>query len=419
MEAFPQWIIILILVIVLARLSALFGRRFGVPAVTIQLLIGILLGPSLFNLLDTPIVIGTWGSIPPTLLHSILKILAEIGLIQLMFLAGLQTDWRTLKTVLKPIFSLSGWVFVLAALGVGMITQGFVNRWWEVLAVSAIMASSGIGVSAYNFRELNLSGSRSSNIVAGAAVLGGGLAILLMIISLTANYGVIYGGFKAFIAVSWFLGKLVMFFAISYFLMSRFLNPLKKRGFEKRPRQTLIGYLLLMAALYAWGTMHFGSFAAVGVASLGGALLGMTSLVLKEKIAGGFGYGVASLPIGVLFVVLGMEANFGEVWAKPIFLVVLFGTVVGAKSLGYWIASHRSFDSVNQSPLIYFGCLNQGEMGMLIAAYLFSRGLVNAYAFNSAILVVVILMTLSALLMKITSYSSSLFGLSYLNFKKE
>ena len=400
MGAFPQWIIILIGTIVLSRVAAILARRFDLPAITIQLLIGILLGPSLFNLLETPIVIGTWGSSPPTLLHSILKILAEIGLIQLMFLAGLQTDWQTLKTMLKPIFSVSGWLFVLTALGVGMITRGFVDRWSEVLAVSAIMASSGIGVSAYNFRELNLLGSGPSDIVTGAAVMGGGLAILLMITSLTANFGVVYGGFKTFIAVSWFLGKLVMFFAISYFLMSRFLNRLKRKGFEKRPRQTLIGYLLLMAALYAWGTMHFGSFAAVGIAFLGGALLGMSSLVMKEKIGGGFGYGLASLPIGVLFVVLGMEANFGEVWIKPIFLVVLFGTVVGTRSLGCWIASQRSFDSVNQRPLICFGCLNQGETGMLIAAYLFSRGVVNAYAFNTAILVVAILTMLSAVLMK-------------------
>lgn len=410
MEQFIQLTIFLIVIILLARLAPLFGRRFGLPAITVQLLIGIFLGPSLFNLLETPLVIGTWGSIPPTLLHSILKILVEIGLIQLMFLAGLKTDWQKLKTDLKPIFFMSGWGFVLTAVGITIVMQWFADRLTEALAVSAVMAGVSFGISAFIFHEMKVLESRSANIVLGSSVVNGLLAILLMIASQATDYALIYGTFKMTVAVSWLLGKLIMFFAISYFLMSRFLKRIEKTGFEKWPRQTLIGYLLLVAALYAWGAMHFGSFAGVGVASLGGALLGMSSLVLKEKIAGGFGSGLASLPIGILFVVLGMEANFGEVWLKPIFLVVLFGTVVGAKSLGYWIATKRFFDSVNQKPLIHFGCLNQGEVGMLIAAYLFSRGLVNPYTFNTAITVVVILMMLSAVLMKITSYSPSLFG---------
>jgi hypothetical protein len=52
------------------------------------------------------------------------------------------------------------------------------------------------------------------------------------------------------------MGKLIMYFALSYFFLSRFLSRIAKRGFQKRPRQMLIGYLLLMAALYAWGAAH-------------------------------------------------------------------------------------------------------------------------------------------------------------------
>src|SRR4030065_951816 len=99
MEAFSQWIIILIVVIVLARVASLLARRFDIPAVTIQLLIGILLGPSLFNLLGVPMVLGTWGSPSSRPLHGVLRILAEIGLIQLMFLAGVEVDWRELKKI--------------------------------------------------------------------------------------------------------------------------------------------------------------------------------------------------------------------------------------------------------------------------------------------------------------------------------
>jgi Kef-type K+ transport system membrane component KefB len=408
MEAFTQLTIFLILIILLARLAVVLSRRFDIPAVTIQLLIGILIGPTLLNLLGAPLVFGTWGSISPSLLHSVLRILAEIGLIQLMFLAGLQTDWHKLKTDLKSIFSMSVWSFILAAVGIAIVARWFVDRWTEALAVSAIMAAVSFGISVYNFNEMKFLESRAAKIVLGTAVMNGLLAILLMIASQATNYAVIHGAFRMTVAVSWLLGKLIMFFAIAYFLTSRFLSRIAKIGFEKRPRQALIGYLLLVAALYAWGAMHFGSFAAVGVASLGGALLGMSSLGLKEKIASGFGPGLASLPMGVLFVVLGMEVNFKGVEGNIIFLAMLLVTALAAKLTGGWIVTRKGFESSRERVLIRVGALYPGEMGMLIAAYLFSRGIVNPSQFNLTIIVVVILTMITPVLMKMAAVKLNL-----------
>jgi len=404
MEAFTQLTIFLILIILLSRLAVLLSRRFSLPAISLQLLIGILIGPFLLNFLEAPIVVGTWGSISPSLLHSILKIIAEIGLIQLMFLAGLRIDWHELKADLKPIFSLSLWGFILTAMVVAIVAQGFLERWTEGVAIAAIMATGSLGISVYHFNETGLLKSRTANMVLGSAILTGLLAILLMIAAQAMNYASNYGVFKMTIAVSWFVAKLIMFFAVAYFLTSRFLNRIAKTGFEKRPRQTLIGYLLLVAALYAWAAMHFGSFAAVGVASLGGGLLGMSNIGLKEKIAGGLGSALTSLPVGVLFVVLGMEANVKGIEGHLLFLAVLLATVVGTKLIGGWIAARKVFESSSERILILFGGLPQGEMGMLIGAYLFSRGLINPSQFNLAITVVMILTVITPVLMKVVSH---------------
>jgi Kef-type K+ transport system membrane component KefB len=286
--------------------------------------------------------------------------------------------------------------------GILIVVRWFVDRWTEAFAVSAIMAAVSFGISVHNFNEMKLLGSRAANIVLGAAALSGLLAILLMIASQATHYALLYGAFKMTIAVSWFVGKLIMFFAIAYFLTSRFLNRIAKTAFEKRPRQTLIGYLLLVAALYAWGAMHFGSFAAVGVSSLGGGLLGISKFGLKEKVAGGLGSSLTSLPVGVLFVVLGMEANFKGVEGNIIFLAVLLATVLGTKLIGGRIAARKVFESSRERALIMFGALHQGEMGMLIGAYLFSRGLLNPTQFNLAIIVVVILTILTPFLLRMT-----------------
>ena len=346
-------------------------------------------------------VLGTWGSPPPSPLHAVLKILAEIGLIQLMFLAALEADWRELKKVLKLSFSVGAWGFVLTAVSVAIITRVFVDRWSEALAMSAIMSASSFGISVYYFSETKTLGSRVALMVLGAAILSGLLAILLMIASMATNYAVTFGAFKMVITVSWFLGKLVMFFAVAYFLTSRFLKLSSKSGFQKRPRQILIGYLLLVASLYAWAAMHFGSFAAVGVASLGGTLLGLSNLEVKEKIAKGYESTLASIPVGILFMVIGMEVNLKAAESSIIFLAVLLLTVVGAKLLGCWIATNKGFESSRERVLIMFGVLAQGEMGIVVAAYLFSRGLLNLPSFKVAIILVVLLTILTPVLIKI------------------
>lgn len=440
MVAFSQWIIILIVVIVLPRVAGLLARRLDIPTVTVQLLIGVLLGPSLLNLLGTPILLGTWGSPSPGPLHSALKIIAEIGLIQLMFLASMMTDWHQLKTILKPSFSIAAWGFLLSVVSVMILTRLFVDRWAEALAVSAIVSASSFGISIYSFSEKKVLGSQVLAIVSGTAILSGLLAILLMIASQATNYAVTYGAFKMTIAVSWFLAKLMMFFAIAYFLTSRFLKLAAKSGFgrnvprsayggvsglkghnikekyltgkppsigrgelQKRPRQMLIGYLLLVASLYAWAAMHFGSFAAVGVASLGGALLGMSNLEVKEKIAKGFESILVSIPIAVLFVVLGMEVNLKGAGGTIIFFAVLLAAVVGAKLMGCWIATNKGYRSSRERALIMFGVLAQGEMGIVVAAYLFSRGVLSPPSFNVGIIAVVLLTMVSPVLMRIAS----------------
>ncbi len=401
MATFPEWIIILIVVIVLARIAAFLARRFDLPTTTIQLIIGILLGPSLFNILGIPMVLGTWGSPAPSPLHGVLKILAEIGLIQLMFLAGLGADWREAKKVFRSSFSLAAWGFLLTVVSVTILTRLFLSRWTEALAMSAIMVASSFGILVYNLNEMRFLRLRAGNVLLGAAALSGVLAVLLMIASQATNYGMAHGVSKMAIAVSWFLAKLIMFLAITYFLTSRFLKLSSKSGFEKRPRQVLIGYLLLVAALYALASMHFGSFAAVGVASLGGALLGLSNAEVKEKIAKGFESILGSIPVGILFIVIGMEVNLRAAESFIIFLALLIGTVSGSKLMGCWIAARKGLESPREQVLIMFGGLSQGEMGILIAAYLFSRGLADSSRFNIAIIVVVLSTMITPIAMKV------------------
>jgi predicted Kef-type K+ transport protein len=80
---------------------------------------------------------------------------------------------------------------------------------------------------------------------------------------------------------------------------------------------------------------------------------------------------------------------------------------VDGKGVGSWLGTRRYLYSVDERALTMRGTLYQGEMGILIATYGFSRGLVNPSQFKLAIAVVLILTILAPLLMKITVPASA------------
>ena len=110
---------------------------------------------------------------------------------------------------------------------------------------------------------------------------------------------------------------------------------------------------------------------------------------------------LGSLPTGILFVVIGMEPNFRVAGSTIIFLMATFAVAVMTKLIGSWMATRRGFDSFHDRAFVMMGVLPQSEMGILIAAYLFSRSLVNPSSFNAVIIVVIVLTMLTPLLMKI------------------
>jgi len=71
--------------------------------------------------------------------------------------------------------------------------------------------------------------------------------------------------------------------------------------------------------------------------------------------------------------------------------------------VGGWKATRKTSEDLPRGFLATRGILPQGEMGMLIAAYSFSRGLMSPVSFNAAIIVVVALTIITPILMKIAS----------------
>ena len=157
-ESIPHLLLVLAALLVTAKLLGALAQRLGQPSVLGELVAGVLLGGSVFGLLD------------PTLpaIHA----LSELGLIVLLFEIGLHTDLRSMAKVAGTATTVGvvgvvvpfalGYAAVAGILGVGQIAA---------LVCAAALTATSIGISARVLSDLGQLKSKEGQVVLGAAVL--------------------------------------------------------------------------------------------------------------------------------------------------------------------------------------------------------------------------------------------------------
>jgi len=168
----------LFVMFVAAKLAAEIFERLKQPAVAGEILAGVIIGPSIFHLVEP-------GELTNTL--------SEIGVIFLLFLVGLE---------IKPadIFRVGGRAFVVAVLGVALpFISGYVllMAWGEAnieaIFVGSAMVATSVGITARVLGQMGLLNLEVSRIILGAAVIDDILGlIILAVVSSLAKGGIDY-----------------------------------------------------------------------------------------------------------------------------------------------------------------------------------------------------------------------------------
>jgi len=182
----------LVLILMGARIFGELAARLQVPPVMGEMLVGIILGPSLL------------GWVEPT---DVIKLLAEFGLILLLFEVGLDVDVSSLLT--------SGRKSIIVAIGgfVAPFVGGFVLSYWIFglplmisLFIGGTLTATSIGVTVRVLRDLQRHRSHEAHVVLGAAVLDDILGVILLALLFEFSIG---GG------INWAnAGKVFIFIAV-------------------------------------------------------------------------------------------------------------------------------------------------------------------------------------------------------------
>lgn len=382
MTPFLQLALSLVIIITTAKLGGYLSYRFGQPVVLGELLVGILLGPSVIDLFHQPYF--TDPNLPEAI-HS----LAEIGVLMLMFLAGLDLHLSDLFHSGK-VAGLAGTLGVLIPLGLGTGSGLlFAMDLQSSIFIGLTLAATSVSISAQTLIELKVIRSKVGTSLLGAAVFDDILVILgLSIFTALAqpNSG---GGIAGILIV---ILRMVLYLGLAS-LAGWWLFPRITRRIHNQPiSQGLIAFVFVTILIYGWLAEVTGDMAAITGAFLAGLWLGRTDL--KERISTGISTIAYGIFVPIFFINIGLSANARELDASSLVLLLVFTLVaVIGKVLGSgWGASLGGFTRLEALQL-GVGMMSRGEVGLIVAAVGVKEGYISESAF-SAIVGVVILTTI-------------------------
>jgi len=151
-----------------------------------EILVGLLLGPTLLNVLAWPVFVAPPGTAGEPLLD-LVRDLAQVGVLLLMFVAGLETDLVMMRHVGKVAFwSAFGGVMLPMIFGAMTAVAFGLPLYWEGIFIGLILTATSVSISAQTLLEIGALRTREGSTILGAAVIDDvmGIIVLSLVVAL-------------------------------------------------------------------------------------------------------------------------------------------------------------------------------------------------------------------------------------------
>ncbi len=377
MTPFLQLAFTLAILLVTAKLAGYISIRLGQPSVLGELLVGILLGPSLLNFLSLPFLTDSVA-----LEHFIVE-MGEIGVLLLMFLAGLELHLDELRgnTKVAGLAGVMGVVVPLAAgwglgLAFGMETQ-------PAIFLGLVMGATSVSISAQTLMEMKALKSRVGLGLLGAAVFDDVLVIFLLSLFFAFTSGA--SGLTETVLV---LGRMLLFFTLA-FGFGLWILPKMVRIVRNLPISQGVLTLTIVTMLgYGLAAELVGQMAAITGAFIAGLMFARTpeKEIIDPRISA-LAYGFF---VPIFFVSIGLKTHLdlhtdSLGLAAAVILVAIISKWLGAAG-GARLAGFNWQESVQ----LGMGLVSRGEVGLIVASAGMRNGLVTEAEFAAVVGMVIV-----------------------------
>lgn len=361
----------LFVIFVAAQLGAEIAQRLKLPGVVGEIAAGCIVGPS---------VLG-WVQLDQIADGTPLSVIAEIGVVLLLFSVGLETRLDDLKKVGKSAL-LVGVLGVIIPFAAGALwAHGEGYEWAKSMFVAAAFVATSAGITARVLQELGVLQRMESRVILGAAVIDDILAMLLLGVVVSMQGG----GELNIKSLLITLGSAVGFIAVIGWGGSKVMR--RNSAWLDKPLSpwSALNIVLALCLGLAFLSTEFGLAAIIG-AFLAGMIASETRQ--REELEHQVGPLLALLT-PFFFVITGAKINLAELanahalWLLLVVTLIaiaskLLGGYLGARSLG------------NRGALIVgFGMVPRGEVGVVIASLGLAAGV-----FTEQIYAVIVAMSL-------------------------
>jgi len=366
----------LTLVIVFAGVVLLppLARRAGIPVIVAEILFGIIIGKSLFNLVpDDPTI----------------DFFSTFGLVYLMFLAGLETELGKMR-----------WKDIRKALAIGLVSVAvpfaagyFIAPWVGVhpLLLGTILCTTSLGLILPMLRELNLP-TRLSRLLLASVVLVDILSLFLLAFALATIQGHLELRFL------YSLIGIVILFLVPWVINRRRLrrkitSKLFRKSYFEMEMRVAFALIFLLGAV----SLQLGFHSIIG-AFIAGLLISeiLPRRTLESEKLQSFGY---SFFVPLFFIFTGAKVNLVAVFANMdnvIVLLVIIAVGMLAKVVSVAVATRLSgVKSMRRS--LAFGLFHTARLSLILAAADISirLGLIGERLFSIFVILAVVTSTVA------------------------
>jgi Kef-type K+ transport system membrane component KefB len=380
MSPFLQLAFELAVILLAAKAAGYLSMRLGQPSVLGELVAGLLLGPSLVNILGLPFI-------DSASLGATINELSELGVLLLMFLAGLELHLGELAGNRRvSLLASVGGVLVSLALGWGA-GRLFGMGQAAALLLGIALGATSVSISARTLMELGMLRSRVGLSLLGAAVVDDILSILAFSVFLAVTSG------KAGIGgLVWIAARMLLFLAAAtafgWWVLPRLSRVVARLSISQGP----LAFAVAMLLVYGLAAELVGQMAALIGTFLAGLMFARTpEKGLIEQGANSIAYG---LFIPIFFINIGLSVDLRSLQLTAVWLIVavalaaIAGKLLGAAT-GAGLGGFKRVEALQLGA----GMVARGEVTLIVAAVGSRAGLIDGRAF-SAIVVAVLVSTL-------------------------
>jgi Kef-type K+ transport system membrane component KefB len=395
------------------KLLGLLTKKFNMPQVVGALLAGLILGPAVLGNLLSEVVIGGHHLVDLTLYQTAFTDnLAEIGVIVLMFCAGLETDINELKKCGLASFVIALCGVIVPLIGGGAFTYWFLAEGWiepaqgstlfvQAVFVGVILTATSVSITVETLQEMGKLKTASGNAILGAAIIDDilGIIALTIVISLGAS-GSSSAGSESLGIV---LFKILLFFVfvgVFGFIVYKLYKKWCEHDGKGMHRHAIMAFVICL--LMAFCAEYFFGVADITGAFFAGVIISMTQK--DQFIASKFDVVAYMFLSPIFFASIGLKVD-GEavthmglviaIYAVGLAVIAILTKVIGC-GLGARACGYKNYQCIRIGVVM----VSRGEVALIVANKGIEAGLMSSSVVAPVIIVVIVTTIITPIILK-------------------